>query len=88
MCSGGGRQQWRKQRQRMGRQQSTKKWQQRCSKYYFKCYILNITQLQQKEQGAAVCAMVSAANSGKHEGRQQWSKQRQRKGRQQSTKKR
>ena len=30
--------------------------------------------------------MVSAANSGKHEGRQRWPKQRQQKGRQQSTK--
>jgi hypothetical protein len=29
-------------------------WQQRCSKYYFKCNILNITRLRWKEQGAAV----------------------------------
>ena len=62
MCSGGGRQQWRKQRQREGRQQSTKKWQQRCSKYYFKCNILNITRLRRKEQGAAVCGRVDSGN--------------------------
>jgi hypothetical protein len=45
-----------------GRQQSTKKWQQRCSKYYFKCNILNITQLRQKEQGAAVCDRDNSGN--------------------------
>ena len=62
MRSGGGRQQWHKQRQRGGRQQSTKKWQQRCSKYYFKCNILNITQLQWKEQRALVCSRDGSGN--------------------------
>jgi hypothetical protein len=43
-------------------QQSTKKWQQRCSKYYFECHILNITRLRRKEQGAAVCGCDEGGN--------------------------
>ena len=62
MRSGEGKQQWQKQRQHEGRQQSTIKWQQRCSKYYFKCNILNITRLWRKEQGAAVCGRDDSGN--------------------------
>ena len=49
-------------RQHEGRQQSTKKGQQRCSKYYFKCNILNITWLWRKEQGAVVCVHDDSGN--------------------------
>ena len=62
MCSGGGRQQWQKQRQHEGRQQSTRKWQQRFSKYYFKSNILNITQFWKKEQEAVVCGRNNSGN--------------------------
>ena len=62
MRSGGDRQQWQKQRQSKGRQQSTKKWQQRYSTYYFKCKILNITQLHWKEQGAVVWGRDDSGN--------------------------
>ena len=59
-----------KQRQREGRQQSTKKWQQRCSKYYFKCNILNIRRLRGKEQGAAVCGGDDIGNGVSSQQRQ------------------
>ena len=39
-----------------------KKWHQRCSKYYFKCNILNITWLWRQEQGAAVCGCGDSFN--------------------------
>ena len=45
------------------------KWQQRCSKFYFKCNILNITWLRRKEQGAAVCGRDDSCNGV---GSQQW----------------
>ncbi len=38
------------------------KWQQRCSKLYFKCNILNNTRLRRKEQGAAVCGHDDSCN--------------------------
>ena len=38
------------------------KWQQRCSKLYFKCNILIITRLRRKEQGAAVCGRDDSCN--------------------------
>ena len=70
-----------------------KKWHQRCSKYYFKCNILNITWLWRQEQGAAVCGCGDSFNGvdsqqRQCEGMQWWPKQRQCKGRQHSTKKR
>ena len=58
-------------RQREGRQHSTKKWQQRCLKYYFKCNILIITRLRRKNQGAAVCGRGNSGN-GVNSQRWQW----------------
>ena len=60
--NGGGRQRWPKRRQHKGRQQSTKKWQQRCSKYDIKCNILNITRLWWKEQGAGGSGCSDSGN--------------------------
>ena len=68
MCSGTGRQKWQKQRQRKGRQQSTKKWQQKCSNITLNV-ILNITWLRRKEQEAAVCGCDNSCNGV---GSQQW----------------
>jgi hypothetical protein len=70
--NGGGRQRWLKRRQHEGRQQSIKKWQQRWLKNYFKCNILNITQLRRKEQGAAVCGCDASGNGVRSQQWQWW----------------